>query len=195
MRAANAPFFAFRAPRVSRKYRAGFFQWAAATDFAPCFALPQAAWRGISRKTSNRRQGGKIAGGPECARAFAADTRAERYSETARLWAEVRKSNIATSIGIRICPWRAKGGICFRARESLFFRDRAGRNPESQKRRNAFCAPPSFIEKTCFRVRRSWPIARLCGFFLRIQKIFRPFGRARGLRKISSLCALKRSRR
>lgn len=147
MRAANAPFLAFRAPRVSRKYRAGFFQWAAATDFAPCFALPQAAWRGISHKTSNRRQAGKIAGGPECARAFAADTRAERYSETARLWAEVGKSNIATSIDIRICPWRAKGGICFRARESLLFRDRAGRNPESQKRRNAFALRPLLLRK------------------------------------------------
>ena len=90
---------------------------------------------------------GKIAGGPECARAFAADTRAERYSETARLWAEVGKSNIATSIDIRICPWRAKGGICFRARESLLFRDRAGRNPESQKRRNAFALRPLLLRK------------------------------------------------
>lgn len=72
---------------------------------------------------------------------------AERYSETARLWAEVGKSNIATSIDIRICPWRAKGGICFRARESLFFRDRAGRNPESQKRRNAFALRPLLLRK------------------------------------------------
>lgn len=133
MRAANAPFLAFRAPRVSRKYRAGFFQWAAATDFAPCFALPQAAWRGISHKTSNRRQAGKIAGGPECARAFAADTRAERYSETARLWAEVGKSNIATSIDIRICPWRRRAAYVFGRAKACFFGIGPGVTPKAKK--------------------------------------------------------------